>query len=629
MQKIKQTYGLWSSPISPEMIGDSLKFNDVQWDSDNQTIVWSENRGKRKVLVAKQGTDAIRDITDSAFSPSGQVGYGGGSFTVHNGIVYFADKGRIFKLSLAGGLPQAISPNFGNAAGFKVSANGKYLCFVHSYEDQDVLAIMDTDGNQWAQKIAQGDDFVLQPTWSPKGDKIAYIVWNHPQMPWNGTELRLISLGYDDLSNLPHAINEETLAGDTQTAISQPEFSPDGRYLAYISDATGWHHLYLYDLQTGEHQQITSGDIEHGIPQWVQGNHTYGWTGDSAAIYYIRHDKGYYSVWTYDVDNKAAIRLHALDEYTHFDRIAISAKDEKLALIAASPTTPSRVITYSSQDGLQTARRSTTEAIMGNQLSDCSAITWTGHDDEMVHGLYYAPHSKQFESNGKAPLIVLVHGGPTSQRNAKFDMEVQFFTSRGFAVLQVNHRGSTGYGKAYMNKHEGNWGVYDVQDSITGAQFLADKGYVDSKKMVIMGGSAGGYTALQVLVDKPNFFKAAIVSYGVANQFSLVIDTHKFESRYSDWLLGTLPESAEKYRDRSPLFHAKNIQDAVIIFQGTDDNVVPKNQSDTIVAALRKNNVPHEYIVYEGEGHGFSKPETKVDFYNKVMKFLVENVIFA
>lgn len=628
MQKIKETHGLWSSPISPEMIGDSLKFNDVQWDSDSQTIIWSESRGKQKVLVAKTGTDAIRDLTDSNHSPSGRVGYGGGSFTVHQGIVYFADKGRIFKLSLEGGIPEAITSKFGNSAGFKVSPNGKHLLYIHTYEDQDVLAIVNTDGSQWAQKIASGDDFVMQATWSPAGDKIAYVAWNHPQMPWNGTELRVISLDYDT-NNSPRVIREETLAGDTKTAISQPEFSPDGRYLAYISDATGWHQLYLYDLETQEHQQITSGDIEHGIPQWIQGNHTYGWTGDGAAIYYIRHDKGFYSVWTYDVDNQVSIPLHTLDDYTFFDRVAVSKQGEKLAFIASNATTPSRIISYSAQAGLQVVRRSSTEAIMGKQLSDASAITWAGHDGEIVHGLYYAPHNQRYENHGNVPLMVLVHGGPTSQRNAKFDMEVQFFTSRGFAVLQVNHRGSTGYGKAYMNKHEGNWGVYDVQDSITGAEFLVEKGYADKDKLVIMGGSAGGYTALQALVDKPNFFKAAVVSYGVANQFSLVMDTHKFEARYSEWLLGSLPEASEKYRDRSPLFHAKNIQDAVIIFQGTEDNVVPKNQSDTIVKALARNNVPHEYIVYEGEGHGFSKPETKVDFYNKVMQFLIEQVIFT
>jgi len=623
MSKIKKAYGLWSSPISPQMIGDSIKLTDVQWDSDGKTLVWSERRGKQSVLVAKQRHDAFRELTDSNFSPSGRVGYGGGAFTVHDGIVYFVDKGRLYRLPLSGGMPKKITSAFGGAASPKVSPDGNWLAFVHTYEHRDSLAIVDTHGKQWAQKIASGDDFLMQPAWSPDGKQIAYIAWNHPQMPWNGTELRLITLNFDGA--VPYAEKEETLAGSTEIAIAQPEFSPDGRYISYISDESGWSHLYLYDRESGEHRQITSGEIEHGIPQWVQGNHTYAWTPDSKNIGYIRHEKAVYSLWSYNVQNHTT-HASGLDEYTHFEQLAVLNND--IAFIASSSTTPQRIITYG-ENGLEVIRRSTAEAVKETHLSESQPISWQGHDGEEAHGLFYPPKNDSFESTGKPPLTVLIHGGPTSQRSANFDMEVQFFTSRGFAVLQVNHRGSTGYGKTYMNKHEGNWGVYDVQDTITGAKYLTDEGLVDRDKIVIMGGSAGGYTALQAIVDEPGFFKAAVVSYGIANQFSLVMDTHKFEERYSDWLLGALPDAAEKYRDRSPLFHAHKIKDAVIVFQGEDDRVVPKNQSDTIVAALRRNGVPHEYIVYEGEGHGFRKPETKIDFYNKTLKFLKEHVIFS
>lgn len=627
MNKTIKTFGLWQSPISPEMIGDSLKLNDVFWDSQSDTLVWSERRGKQSILVAKTGDDASRDLTDSRYSPSGRVGYGGGEFTVHNSIVYFVHEGRLYRLPLSGGLPKAITPKFGGAASPTVSPDGKWIAFVHSYEHKDAIAVVDTKGKQWAQKIASGDDFVMQPTWSPDGQHLAYIAWNHPQMPWNGTELRLIHLLYEG-NGTPFAQSEETLAGSTETAIFQPQFSPDGRYLAYASDATGWWHLYLYEFATGESHQLTHDTVEHGIPAWIQGMRTYAWSADSKTIYAIRHDKAFYSIWQIDIASRDEQRITALDDYTHFAQIAVST-DNQIAVIAASSIIPTRVITFSDSEGVKVIRRSTTESVPEHTLSACEAITWTGHDGEDAHGLYYPPKNNGYEDIGKPPLMVLVHGGPTSQRNATFDMEVQFFTSRGFAVLQVNHRGSTGYGKAYMNAHAGNWGVYDVQDSITGTQYLVDNNLADSAKLVIMGGSAGGYTALQALVDAPNFFKAAVVSYGIANQFSLVMDTHKFEERYSDWLLGTLPEAADKYRDRSPLFHAEKINDAVIIFQGTEDNVVPKNQSDSIVAALQRGGVPHEYVVYEGEGHGFRKPETKVDFYERVLKFLKQYVIFT
>ncbi|MEM9951254.1 MAG: S9 family peptidase [Chloroflexota bacterium] len=628
MPKIKKPYGLWSSPISPEMLGDKLKFTDVQWDTASNTIVWAERRGKRTVLVAKSGQDAMRDLTDSRFSPSGRVGYGGGAFTVHDGIVYFVDKGRLYRLSLAGGLPKAITPQFGGASSPRVSPDGKWIVFVHTYEHDDVLAIVDSEGKYFPQKIASGDDFVMQPAWSPEGNQIAYIAWNHPQMPWNGTELRLITLNLEGA--VPYPIEEKTLTGNTEIAIAQPEFSPNGQYLSYISDESGWLHLYLMNRATGEHQQITTGEIEHGIPQWIQGNHTHAWTADSSNIAYIRHKNAFYSVWSYNVKNQTH-HDSGLGEfgYTHWDFISVKPDSygDIVAVTSSSVIAP-HIVTYG-EDGLQVMRRSITESLNSEQLSSVEAIEWVGHDGEVVHGLYFAPQSDTFEGIGLPPLMVMIHGGPTSQRNATFDMEVQYFTSRGFAVLQVNHRGSTGYGKAYMNKHQGNWGVYDVQDSITGAQHLIDKGLINGDKVVIMGGSAGGYTALQALVDAPNFFKAGVVSYGIANQFSLVMDTHKFEERYSDWLLGELPASAEKYRDRSPLFHAHKIQDALLIFQGTDDTVVPKNQSDAIVSALQRNGVPHEYVIYEGEGHGFRDPANIVDFYNRTLKFLKQYVIYS
>jgi dipeptidyl aminopeptidase/acylaminoacyl peptidase len=250
-------------------------------------------------------------------------------------------------------------------------------------------------------------------------------------------------------------------------------------------------------------------------------------------------------------------------------------------------------------------------------------------DGRDVHGLYYGPQSDAFQGIGAPPLMVLVHGGPTSQQMASFDGRTQYFTSRGWAVLQVNYRGSTGYGRAYREMLKGNWGIYDVQDSVSGAKYLISEGQVDPEKVVIMGGSAGGFTVLKALQDYPGFFKAGVCLYGVANQFTLIADTHKFEQRYSDSLLGPLPEAADVYRQRSPIFYADRIKDPIAIFQGEDDQVVPQNQSDEIVAALQRKDIPHEYHLYPGEGHGFRKEETIEEFYTAVEKFLRQYVIFT
>jgi dipeptidyl aminopeptidase/acylaminoacyl peptidase len=250
-------------------------------------------------------------------------------------------------------------------------------------------------------------------------------------------------------------------------------------------------------------------------------------------------------------------------------------------------------------------------------------------DGNDVHGFFYGPQSADFEGIYAPPLMVLIHGGPTSQRGAGFDAQVQFFTTRGFAVLQVNYRGSTGYGRAYRDMLRGNWGIYDVEDAVSGARHLVAQDRADNDRLVIMGGSAGGFTVLKTLEDYPGVFKAGVCLYGVANQFTLVADTHKFEERYSDSLLGPLPEAAEIYRERSPIYFADKIQDPIIVFQGEDDKVVPQAQSDAIVAALKRSGVPHEYHLYPGEGHGFRKAETIEHFYTAVERFLKEYVIYS
>ncbi len=628
MTQEKKPYGTWKSPISPKGMAGSLRLLDVQWDSDGETLVWAERRGGVGVLVAQTEYEAPHDLTDGSTSVGGRVGYGGGEFTVSHGVAIYAAGGRLYHIALNHGQPKAIVPAMGASVSPMVSSDGQWVAFINSYENKDRVLLVDAEGARLPSILASGDDFVMQPTWHPQGTHLAYVAWNHPQMPFNGTELRLITLDTDK-TGAPYAVNEVTLCGSQTTAILQPQFSPDGRYLAYISDETGWGHVYLCDLQDGTHTQVTFGEYEHGTPAWVQGIRQLGWSSDGQSIFYIRAEVGFVSLWKYNTHTKSHTRLEGLNEYTFLKQISIAPTGERIALIASSSVIGGRIVAYSPTTGVRVVRRATYERVAPDDLSKVEAITWAGHDSETVHGLYYAPKNPAYEGVGLPPLMVLVHGGPTSQRNADYSDEVQFFATRGYAVLQVNHRGSTGYGKPYMDKHHLNWGVYDVEDSRTGALYLADKGLVDKQKLVIMGGSAGGYTVLQTLVNYPNVFKAGVNSYGVANQFTLALDTHKFEERYSDWLLGELPEAASRWRERSPLFGAHLIKDAMIIFQGLEDKVVPPSQSEAIVGALKRNGITHEYHTYAGEGHGFSKPETIEDFYIKLERFLLQYVLYA
>ncbi len=628
MAKQTKQYGTWPSPLSSKALAGALSLREVGWDTTSPALVWLENRGAQGVLVMKNGTNAQCDLTSGDISVRGRVGYGGGEFTVANGFVFFAGPdGRIYRLSLAGGAEKPITPAFGNAAAPSISHDGKWMVFVHTYENTDVLALVDTNGEMWPRKLIEGTDFVMQPAWHPSGDYLAYIAWNHPQMPWDGTELRMATLKRE----VPYVKDIQTITGDENTSIFQPEFSPDGRYLSYTSNATGFSQLYLYDLEHQHHKAITETPAEHDSPAWVQNVRTYGWTPDSHAIYFLRNHKGMVGLWRYELATGDEERVELLNDYTALSQIAISSNNHEVALLASSSTTPARVISYHHHptDVVRIQRRSASESIPASQLAQAEAIEWRGHDHETVHGLYYPPTNENYEGNGPAPLIVMVHGGPTSQRTAHYEGQVQFFATRGFGVLHVNYRGSTGYGKAYMAKLRGNWGIYDVEDSVTGAQHLAEQGVADINKVVIMGGSAGGFTVLQSLVTKPGFFKAGVCLFGVSNQFLLAQDTHKFEARYLDSLLGPLPEAADIYRERSPIFHAEKISDPIIVFQGSIDQVVPQNQSDLIVEKLKANRVPHEYHIYEGEGHGFRKPENIEDYHEKTLAFLMEHVIYA
>jgi len=643
-KKIPRQCGLWDSPISPLSVARGLTFSDVAWDSGG-TLAWREVRSGWGAIVL-QGPDrnAPRDL-NSDFSVRAKVGYGGGDFILDRGQVYFAEEasGRLYRQPVAGGAARPITPDFGSCASPAPSPAGRWLTFVHTHEGQDCLGIVDSEGKDWPQKLVSGEDFYMQPAWHPRGKQIAWVAWNHPNMPWDGTTLFLGELVFPE-NSLPRLRSADAIAGGTTVSIFQSLFSPDGRYLAYASDAEGWWQIYLYDLAEKSHRKLTAADADHGRPAWVQGMRTFGFDPDGNSLLFIRNRLGFASLWSVDIASGEENRLELGEEYTWLEQIAVSPEYTpegrvEIALIASGPAAPPRVIaaSFGKERGdrlrlspeVRILRRATAEDVRSEVYAPAEPVTWQGFDGKPVHGLYYPAHSPAFSPIGKPPLIVSIHGGPTSQARAAFNPGAQFFTTRGYAFLEVNYRGSTGYGRAYWEALKGQWGIYDVEDAMSGARHLVEQGAVDGDRLVIMGGSAGGYTVLQSLVDHPGYYKAGVCLYGVANQFTLAAETHKFEARYSDQLLGPLPEAAEKYRNRSPVFFADQIRDPVIIFQGGDDRVVPRAQSDEIVASLQRRGVPHEYHLYPGEGHGFRKVETIEHFYKSVDRFLRQHVIYA
>ncbi len=619
----KQTrpYGLWDSPLSPRWIAQSLRLEDVAWTGHH--LVWSEARGGRNIVVIAREGEAPRDAF-AEHSARGTIGYGGGSFGLAANALYFVANHRIYKSPLGPGQPRPITPQFGDTASPVVSPDGQWLLFIHSYEGTDVLALVDVEGEFWPQRIVTGADFYMQPVWHPREPLIAWVEWNHPNMPWDGSEIYVGKLQ----GHPPRLAERRHIAGSSDTPVFQPAFSPDGRFLSYIITEGEWDRLEVFDLGTGRRRPVLEGEgWVLAAPAWVQGMRTYGWTPDGKSLYVRQNNRGFAQLLRVDVEGGSPLTVD-LGPYTWFEQPAISPTTGRVAMIASSSRISPRLITWEDK-GIRVVRRSTTESIPPEDLAEPIPIEWTVGDGTTVHGLYYPPTNHRYTGKGLPPAIINVHGGPTSQRVANFNADAQFFASRGWAVLEVNYRGSTGYGRSYMNALKGHWGEYDVEDVVAAARALVEQKLAHPKKLVIKGGSAGGYTVLNALIRYPGLFKAGICLYGVSDLFTLAMDTHKFESHYLDTLVGPLPEAAARYREWSPIFHADRIRDPLAIFQGKEDRVVPPEQAERLVDILRRNKVPHLYRLYEGEGHGWRNPETIESYYNDVLTFLKIHVLFA
>lgn len=610
-------YGLWTSPISPAMQGARLRLDDVQFNSDG-SLLWLEGLSGKTSLMVKKREDAAREIS-GGLKISGGIGYGGGDFSVRANIAIFASNNRLYSVGLDEGMPKPITPQFGSCASPAISPDGNRVLFVHSYEHIDCLALTNTTGSIWPIKLAHGATFYMQATWHPDNEQIAWIEWDHPQMPWDGSRLMMAQIQDNQLKNIKH------IFGTTEIPVAQPVFSPDGRHLAFITNDNEWDSLYIYHIETLEKRAVIQ-NVSLMEPAWVQGIHSIAWDANSEYLYFLKNEKGSRSLWQVEIASGKSRQIHTAP-YTWISQLAASPISDTLAFIGTSSKIPPRIVTIKNGQQ-QIEKRSTGESISANALPEPHPMEWQASDGTTIHGLYYPPTSEISTSAGLPPAIVNIHGGPTSARVNSYNADAVYFATRGYAYLEVNYRGSTGYGRSYMLMLRNNWGRLDTEDAAGAAKALSDQGLADPQKIVIMGGSSGGYTVLNALIHYPGIFKAGINLFGVANLFDLLTDTHKFEERYTDSLVGILPEASDRFRAWSPVFHATKIKDPMAVFQGEDDKVVVPGHSEQIVSALRANKIPHIYRLYPGEGHGFRKTETIIDYYENLEKFLKQYVLF-
>ncbi len=623
-------YGSWSSPITSELlVTDAVRLEYPTTDHDD--VYWIESRPSeagRNVIVKRNADGTIEDVLGAGFAARTLAHeYGGRCHVVHDGVVYFsnfADQ-RLYRID-PGTSPRAITnepkhPRARRYADPVVSPDGNHLICVRERHEADAvindLVVLATDGSSPARVLAEGHDFYAAPALSPDARQLSWITWDHPRMPWDGTELSEATL--DDEFNV---VDERIVCGGLEESVVQPRYGADGS-LYYISDRTGWWNLYR-DAPEGA-KALAARDAEFAEPAWVFGLSSYTPLDDgSIALTWAEGGTGRLGVIAPDDGPLREVP-------TSFGSIGqLTALGDSIVALADSPTEPVAVVVIDLTSGEATViKASRVNSVDPGYLSIPQAIEFPTENGLSAHALYYPPTNRDFVApeGSLPPLIVASHGGPTSQCASGLNYSIQFWTSRGFAVTDVDYGGSTGYGRAYRERLKGAWGIVDLDDCVNAARYLASTGRADPNGLLIHGGSAGGYTTLSALTFR-DVFAAGASYFGVGDLGALARDTHKFESRYLDGLIGPWPEAEAIYEERSPIFHTDLLRTPVILFQGLEDEVVPPAQAEAMAEALSEKGVPFAYLAYEGEQHGFRiaaniirTAEAELYFYGKILGF--------
>jgi dipeptidyl aminopeptidase/acylaminoacyl peptidase len=602
---------------------------------DDDAAWWLELRpheGGRTVLVRSDGFGEPIDVTPAGFDVRTLVHeYGGGAFAVSGGVAFFSnfEDQRLYRQEL-GGEPAAITPEPPaprslRYADMDVSADGRWIACVRERHGIERLAlnevvVLPADGSGEPRIVASGSDFFGFPRFSPDGRALAWVRWDMPRMPWDGTELLVAPVQDGELGDA------EVVAGGAAESIFQPAWSPDG-VLHFVSDRTGWWNLHRLE-GNGAATNLTPSAAEFGVPAWEFAYSSYAFLDDGRVVCAYRRS-GEHHLAMLDPTTSELIDVDV--PYACFSPPYLAAAGSRIAFIGAGPRTSREIVLLDfTSRSVEVLRAGEKLGVDDALVSVAEPIEFPTEDGRTAYAYYYPPRNPGFAAppGERPPLVVRAHGGPTSETTPDLKPYVQFFTTRGFAFVDVNYGGSTGYGREFRERLYGTWGVVDVRDCISAANHLAATGRADPDRMVVTGGSAGGYVVLASMAFHPRAFAAGASFFGVADLEPFAEDTHKFELKYIDNLVGPWPEAAELWRERSPVNRASAIERPLLLLQGLEDVVVPPSQAEIMVAALEANRVPYAYLAFEGEQHGFRRAENivrsfqaELEFYGRILGF--------
>lgn len=605
-----------NEPISiKELIASIKRVNDINYSVDGNSIFYvTNNDGKGELFeIANDGeeTKISRDL-----NVRGTVGYGGGDFDISEYSAVVSEKsGSIFKINLNTNQEiTRITPANIRTSSPKISPDEKWVLYVYNQGDINGIGITPTHGLTQPSQLVTGSDFYMHPTWHPDGERIAWVEWDHPYMPWDASQIKIGRVG----GMQRKLLKEDYIDGKLEKSANQPQFSPDGKWLSYIRRNGNWDDLVLYNLNTHAKKSIVKGNGFHlRLPDWIQGSRSYQWTSDSSTIYFIKYHHGTASLSKVHV-NTSKLESINISPYIWASQIAVSKTSNDIMFIGSSIRETDQIVRISDNKVLPNFLKNRHQQEL---YAEPEEISFSTDDDSVVYAWYFPPLA-QNKHSGLPPCILNIHSGPTSVKHPGFSLDTTFFTSRGFTVVHLNYRGSVTFGYDYQYALRRKWGEAEVQDAIHLIDSLKKRGLVDPEKIAIKGSSAGGFSVLNLLIKFPGLFKAGICSYAVSDLVDDAQYTHEFERYYHQFLTGNFATEYDRFVSRSPISHLQEIKDPVALFHGAEDKVVSPKQSQEIFDSLSKRNVPCILRLYEGEGHGFRKQENIEDYYNTVIVFL-------